>query len=74
MLPSNERAYYSSGAAKEAEAIKRGAVGTISFTSPDDPRFRWEVSVATGAQGGYAWWTPRAGPTAAIRRSRARRR
>jgi Zn-dependent M28 family amino/carboxypeptidase len=55
MLPSNERAYYSSGAVKEAEAIKRGAIGTISFTSPDDPRFRWDVSVATGKQGGYAW-------------------
>ncbi len=55
MLPSNERAYYSSGPAKEAEAVKRGAIGTISFTSPDDPRFRWDVSVATGKQGGYAW-------------------
>jgi Zn-dependent M28 family amino/carboxypeptidase len=55
MLPSNERAYYSSGAAKEAEALKRGAIGTISFTSPDDPRFRWDVSVATSKQGGYAW-------------------
>jgi Zn-dependent M28 family amino/carboxypeptidase len=55
MLPSNERAYYSSGAVKDAEAVKRGAVGTISFTSPDDPRFRWDVSVATGKQGGYTW-------------------
>jgi Zn-dependent M28 family amino/carboxypeptidase len=55
MLPSNERAYYSSGAVKEAEAVRRGAIGTISFTSPDDPRFRWDVSVATGKQGGYAW-------------------
>jgi Zn-dependent M28 family amino/carboxypeptidase len=55
MLPSNERAYYSSGAVKEAEAIKRGAIGTISFTAPDDPRFRWDVSVATGKQGSYAW-------------------
>lgn len=55
MLPSNERAYYSSGAVKEAEAVKRGAIGTISFTSPDDPRFRWDVSVATGSQGSYAW-------------------
>lgn len=54
-LPSNERAYYSSGTVKDAEAVKRGAVGTISFTSPDDPRFRWDVSVATGAQGNYAW-------------------
>jgi len=55
MLPSNERAYYSSGAVKEAEAVKRGAIGTLSFTSPDDPRFRWDVSVATGSQGSYAW-------------------
>jgi Zn-dependent M28 family amino/carboxypeptidase len=55
MLPSNERAYYSSGAVKEAEAVRRGAIGTLSFTSPDDPRFRWDVSVATGKQGGYAW-------------------
>ena len=54
-LPSNERAYYSSGAVKEAEAAKRGAIGTISFTSPDDPRFRWDVSVATGKQGSFAW-------------------
>lgn len=53
-LPSNERAYYSSGAVKDAEAARRGAIGTISFTSPDDPRFRWDVSVATGKQGGYA--------------------
>jgi Zn-dependent M28 family amino/carboxypeptidase len=55
MLPSNERAYYSSGAVKDAEAARRGAIGTISFTSPDDPRFRWDVSVATGKQGAYAW-------------------
>ena len=55
MLPSNERAYYSSGTVKEAEAAKRGAIGTISFTSPEDPRFRWDVSVATSKQGGFAW-------------------
>ncbi len=54
-LPSNERAYYSSGAVKDAEAVKRGAIGTISFTSPDDPRFRWDVSVATSKQGSFAW-------------------
>lgn len=53
-LASNERAYYSSGTVKEAEAVKRGAVGTLSFTSPDDPRFRWDVSVATSTQGNYA--------------------
>jgi Zn-dependent M28 family amino/carboxypeptidase len=62
MLPSNERAYYSSGAVKEAEAAKRGAIGTISFTSPDDPRFRWDVSVATGTQGGFAWMDAEGNP------------
>ena len=62
MLPSNERAYYSSGAVKEAEAAKRGAIGTISFTSPDDPRFRWDVSVATGKQGGFAWMDAQGNP------------
>jgi len=54
-LPSNERAYFSSGAVKDAEAVKRGAIGTISFTSPDDPRFRWDVSVASSTQGSFAW-------------------
>ncbi|MFN7917310.1 MAG: M28 family metallopeptidase [Vicinamibacterales bacterium] len=54
-LPSNERAYYSSGAVKEAEALKRGAIGILTFSAPDDPRFRWEVSVATSKQGSYAW-------------------
>ncbi len=62
MLPSNERAYYSSGAVKEADAAKRGAIGTISFTAPDDPRFRWDVSVATGKQGGFAWMDPQGNP------------
>ena len=54
-LPSNERAYYSSGAVKEADALKRGAIGILTFSAPDDPRFRWDVSVATSRQGSYAW-------------------
>ena len=33
-FPSNERAYYSSGATKQSEAIARGAVGILSFTYP----------------------------------------
>ena len=62
MLPSNERAYYSSGGVKEADAVKRGAIGTIGFTSPDDPRFRWDVSVATSKQGGFAWMDAQGNP------------
>jgi len=54
-LPSNQRAYYSSGAVKASEAAARGAVGMISFTSLDDPRFRWEVGVARSRRGGFAW-------------------
>ncbi len=61
-LPSNERAYFSSGAAKEAEAVKRGAIGTVSFTSPDDPRFRWDVSVATSKQGSFSWLDAQGNP------------
>lgn len=54
-LPSNQRAYYSSDAVKASEAASRGAVGVISFTYPDDPRFRWAVGVARSRRGGFAW-------------------
>ena len=54
-FPSNERAYYSSGATKTAEAIARGAVGIVSFTSPEDPRFRWAVNTARAKRGSFAW-------------------
>ncbi len=64
-LPSNPRAYYSSGATKRTEAAERGAVGMVTFTSPDDPRFRWAVSVARSSRGSFAWvdgeGTPRGG-------------
>ncbi|MDH3223689.1 MAG: M28 family metallopeptidase [Gemmatimonadota bacterium] len=54
-FPSNERAYYSSGATKEAEAVRRGAIGTGTFWSPDDPRFRWEVNANRSRRGSFAW-------------------
>jgi hypothetical protein len=54
-LPSNERAYYSGAVVKEAEAATRGAIGTITFNSPDDPRFRWDVSIATAKTGSFSW-------------------
>jgi len=54
-LPSNERAYYSSGSVKADEAAERGAVGMIGFTSPDDPRFRWDVDMARSRRGGFVW-------------------
>ncbi|MCH7550699.1 MAG: MBL fold metallo-hydrolase [Proteobacteria bacterium] len=70
VLPSNERAYYSSGATKQAEAIARGAVGILRFTYPDDPRFRWEVNVARAKRGSFAWvddaWNPNRGDPAIL--------
>lgn len=65
-LPSNERAYYSSGVVKEAEAARRGAIGTVSFTSPEDPRFRWDVSVATNKQGSFSWVDAQGNPNRGI--------
>ena len=54
-FPSNERAYYSSGATKQSEAVARGAVGILSFTYPGDSRFRWEVNLARSKRGSFAW-------------------
>lgn len=54
-FPSNERAYYSSGATKQTEALSRGAVGTMTFWAPDDPRLRWGVNAARAKRGSFAW-------------------
>lgn len=54
-FPSNERAYYSSGATKSAAAIRRGAIGMLTFWAPDDPRFRWDVNAARAKRGSFAW-------------------
>ncbi len=54
-FPSNERAYYSSGATKVGEALRRGAIGTMTFWAPDDPRLRWEVNANRSKRGAYAW-------------------
>lgn len=54
-FPSNERAYYSSGATKGAEALSRGAIGTMTFWAPDDPRLRWDVNAARAKRGSFAW-------------------
>jgi hypothetical protein len=54
-FPSNERAYYSSGGTKAAEALRRGAIGTMTFWAPDDPRLRWEVNANRSKRGAFAW-------------------
>ena len=66
-FPSNERAYYSSGATKTTEALARGAIGTMAFWAPDDPRLRWDVNAARSKRGSFAWLdengTPNRGDT-----------
>ena len=54
-FPSDERAYYSSGATKTSEALSRGAVGTMTFWAPDDPRLRWDVNAARARRGSFDW-------------------
>ncbi len=51
-FPSNERAYYSSGATKDAEAIApRRRRHAQLHLGPEDPRFRWDVNVARAKRG-----------------------
>jgi Zn-dependent M28 family amino/carboxypeptidase len=54
-FPSNERAYYSSGATKGAEALSRGAIGTMTFWAPGDVRLRWDVNANRAKRGSFAW-------------------
>jgi Zn-dependent M28 family amino/carboxypeptidase len=54
-FPSDERAYYSSSATKTSEALSRGAVGTMTFWAPDDPRLRWDVNAARAKRGSFDW-------------------
>jgi len=54
-FPSDERAYYSSGATKTSEALSRGAVGTMTFWAPGDPRLRWDVNAARAKRGSFDW-------------------
>lgn len=54
-FPSSERAYYTTADAKWSEAIRRGAVGVISFSLPSNRRSAWEGSVRRARQGSYKW-------------------
>ncbi len=61
-FPSNERAYFTSRDAKFAEAIKRGAVGFIGFSMPDNSRTSWVATVRRGKQGAFRWVDPQGKP------------
>ncbi|HEX6098831.1 MAG TPA: M28 family metallopeptidase [Thermoanaerobaculia bacterium] len=48
-FPHSQRAYYSSGTVKSANAVARGAVGTISIrTLESERRYSWERVIAAG--------------------------
>ncbi|MDJ0698494.1 MAG: M28 family peptidase [Woeseiaceae bacterium] len=56
-FPHNERAYYSSSRVKAEEAVRRGAVGTITMRSrTDQKRFEWKrLTQNAGVRPGMAW-------------------
>lgn len=54
-FPSSERAYYTTADAKYNEAIRRGAVGIISFNLPSNRKSSWEAGVRRLKQGSFKW-------------------
>ncbi len=54
-FPSNEKAYFATTDAKFTEAVKRGAVGAITFTLPSNRRVAFGAAVTRSKQGSYKW-------------------
>jgi hypothetical protein len=55
-FPSTERAYYSDGTVKSKEAIARGAVGVLSFSTAEmNERYPWESIIKNAGSPGYRW-------------------
>ncbi len=55
-FPSTERAYYSDGTVKTKEAIARGAIGVLSFSTAEmNERYPWESIVKNAGSPGYRW-------------------
>lgn len=55
-FPHNQRAYYSSRRTKDAEAVRRGAVGILTLrTRTDVARRPWERSVRFAGRPGMGW-------------------
>lgn len=56
-FPHNERAFYSSRLTKAEEAVRRGAVGTVSLRSRvDQKRYSWKrISENAGVRPGMSW-------------------
>ena len=54
-FPNSERAYYATADVKYNEAIRRGAVGVISFNLPTNKRSSWDAIVRRSKQGSFKW-------------------
>lgn len=64
-IEGNERAYYASGRNKQAEAVRRGAIGVISLTSrEDEARRSWDESKARFGKRPQSSWVNGAGEAA----------
>ena len=61
-FPTSERAYYTTADVKYNEAIKRGAVGVISFSLPANRRSSWGGAVRRSKLGSYKWITKQSVP------------
>jgi Zn-dependent M28 family amino/carboxypeptidase len=55
-FPHNERAYYSNSQVKDAQAVERGAVGTLTVLKPADAaRMPWDKGVRQSRLPGFRW-------------------
>jgi len=55
-FPSTERAYYSEGTVKTEEAVERGAVGILAFSTAEmAERYPWERISKNADSPGYRW-------------------
>ncbi len=54
-FPSSERAYFTTADVKYTEAIKRGAVGVITFNASVGRTGSWDAAVKRTKQGSYKW-------------------
>lgn len=61
-FPTSERAYYTTADAKYGEALRRGAVGVITFSLPSSRRSSWDGAVRRSKQGSYKWLNTEAVP------------
>jgi Zn-dependent M28 family amino/carboxypeptidase len=55
-FPTNERAYFSSGEVKQAEAVRHGAIGILTLSTPtDEARFPFEKRARQSGMASMRW-------------------